>query len=214
MHLHEGLKRATKDDHRRLEALSVFHRYFDKSLSKEELGDILRVLFYVYQAWQRQFDEHFEALKLPSLWRVDLGVGILERCVVQQATRTTYIPPLPLFSVESYLGCAYVFQGSRLGNSVIHKTLSRNAQLTVKQTEYFKQMVFENFGLDWSGWMSAMEDYSCEYALDNAKICQAAKQCFITLLACFRARNAIYEPACLEVPECDVRLSFEPRMNN
>ncbi|WP_203301016.1 biliverdin-producing heme oxygenase [Marinobacter sediminum] len=189
--LHHQLKEATAPIHRRLDAHSILTPLTGLDLDIERYQQIMVQHWWAYRCWQPQLDRAFPATRLGKPWQIDLALDKLSLdCADQLKTsvRLTAPEPAPL-TVEGsaeYLGCAYVFEGSRLGGRYIYKALqSRRAHLGVDRFHYYETLA-QNTSVAWPAWVQQLEAYAVANDLAFEQIVSGAVACFEVLTDWFK----------------------------
>jgi heme oxygenase len=179
--LHQKLRIASASAHKRLESTSIFSAYFSTELTKDQLNQILFQQYISYDRWQLQLTQFEKKHSLPTEFSVLLGVNELTKSLDKKLPHKEIDEPpsLTLKSVEDYLGCAYVFEGSKLGNRVIGKKLKKNTNITANQLIFFDAMSHSSSnGEKWVNWMVLLNQFVKVKNLDEDKLCQSAVSCF------------------------------------
>jgi heme oxygenase len=188
--LHQQLKQATAASHSRLEADSMLAAYLSPALDRPHYLAIVAHNLAACSHWQRQADAALQKLNLDPRWRIDTGAEQLQ----QELALTDGIAPtihqpgaLPLHDEASYLGCAYVFEGSKLGASLILKKLRRNPNLASVPFYYFEHLAGSTSpGPHWQQWMADLQQLVSARELEQRQLCAAANQCFEVIGEWFR----------------------------
>lgn len=189
--LHHQLKEATAPIHRSLDAHSILTPLTGADLDIERYQQIMLQHWLAYRCWQPQLDRAFPATRLGKPWQIDLALDKL--CLdcsyqLRSALGLTASQPAPL-TVEGaaeYLGCAYVFEGSRLGGNYIFKALqSRQAHLGVDRFHYYETLA-QSTPVTWPAWVQQLEAYAVANDLAFEQIVSGAIACFEVLTDWFK----------------------------
>ncbi|WP_125250998.1 biliverdin-producing heme oxygenase [Pseudoalteromonas sp. J010] len=177
MPLHRKLRLETKAAHDKIELDSIFSYYFSSDLDGEMLLGILGEIYILYFPWQQSLNKFHNVFNLPEFMKIDLGVDLLTS-LVPQVKLSSAVPAIPIHGIESYIGCVYVLQGSRMGNGMIYKRLLKNPNLPQTLLVYHKKLSYLQAGISWRAWMEKLERFCLEQNLDENRITQGACECF------------------------------------
>lgn len=144
--LHKILRDNTQDIHNKLEKESLLVAYMSQDLTQSGLFNILIQTYTAYLQWQLQLDNSFFKFKVDKRFHIDLHYRHLlpDDKSVDIDTKNLQIPHLKINKIEHYLGCAYVFEGSKLGAKIIYNSLLNNKNLSLNSIQYFNFLANEN----------------------------------------------------------------------
>lgn len=189
--LHLQLKEATAPIHRQLDAQSIFTALTAGDLDVETYRQVMLQHWLAYRSWQPQLDRAFAAMQLDASWRIDLAVEQLELDCPDEEKAVLQLKapkplPLALDGAAEYLGCAYVFAGSRLGGRFILRALqSRRSTLSVDRFHYYETLGHKQTST-WPAWVQQLEDYAIASELEFGQIIAGAVDCFEVLTDWFK----------------------------
>jgi heme oxygenase len=193
---HQALKQKTALNHQLLESDSILAGYLSPSLDVSGYRKIVNQNYIACRHWQAQIDPVFDRLDLPPHWYIDTGVTQLAReSTLTDDEAESYGQPeaLPLHNLASYLGCAYVFEGSRLGARLILRALKANSRLQGLEFDYFEQLSAANgkSATYWQDWIKSLETMVNSQQLQADDIYTAANQCFGVIGNWFEKNRAV-----------------------
>ena len=199
--LHAHLRESTTSIHRLLESTSILSGYISTDLSVREFQLLLEQKWIGYAYWQKELDAAFSEFSLQPEWQIWLAPELLQQdCeqfrspTIESKFRCNDIPPSLLVNNEAgYLGCAYVFEGSKLGSRVILNKLNANPKIrNTGALRFFQQMALNNFTENtWPSWIRRIDEYATKHQLESQDIAKGAVHCFEVLQEWFKQQRII-----------------------
>lgn len=179
---HNALRASTRSVHEQLEQDSIFKEYFNEALNLDKYLAILNQMFTAYSHWQEELDLFFMNSRLSASFKINLYTDKQQKeLAYSQGLKEISEKPgtLSIQNQENYLGCAYVFEGSKLGAKVIQRTLKSNQHLRPHKFHYFDACVVQD--VSWTDWLGYLEEYVHAMQLDENKVIRGATNCFSAL---------------------------------
>lgn len=185
--LHEQLRAETAALHRRLDSDSELAQLMWPDLTEEQLAGILLKMYRLYAVWQEQFCTYTQRFPLPTQYHIALHTQTLAgQLGLTGGSLPAGLPLLSLTSPEDYLGCAYVLNGSALGNRYILRKLANNPDIPEHSLTYFRTIEKAGMTPDrWQQWMVSLAHYCEKEGLDCQQLSASATHCFRALLTWF-----------------------------
>lgn len=189
--LHALLKEKTRDIHQMVETHSVLNHYLSPNLSFDQYRAIVAQSYFAYSQWQKQLDNFFSSSDLDKEWHIDLHAELLsDNDLFKSSMHRDDVPSLLIDGVTDYLGCAYVFEGSKLGAKVILRKLMSNPNLKNTDFTYFKKLSCHD--VSWVDWMRQLDDYVLKMEFDINRIALGAVKCFEVINKWFEIPRASF----------------------
>lgn len=192
--LHALLKLRTREIHNSLEKDSIFRLLLSPLLTNKNYFVIINNIYNAYIEWQKQLDFFYDKNDINRLWYIDLKTTLLKKEIshkVDAHTANNIAVLKPSIKSEAhYLGCAYVFEGAKLGSKIIAKSLIRNNNITNPQQSYFCQLSQSSqIKLSWENWIDRLYYYSAEKSIPFNDIVTGAVSCFTSIHEQFKCCN-------------------------
>jgi heme oxygenase len=187
------LKQKTATIHQRLEKDSILRHYLSDELTLDDYKDILKLQGIAYIYWQQQLSEFVAGWPVDDIFHLQLQADLIteELALASQEPIQNRPQALNLSSLAEYLGCAYVFEGSKLGSKLIYKQLLKNKNLDSHTFLYFKNLNEEK--PRWANWLQQLELIITSEQIALSEISNAALQCFDIIYEYFAIDHIIFK---------------------
>jgi len=184
--LHQLLKTKTHAIHTLLEQQSILKNYVSPTLTMEGYKTLMALQWRAYSCWQNQLNHLAYELNFKNNFLIKLNADLMK----SELKKLRYNPSLPkpepllLTNIADYLGCAYVFEGAKLGSKIIYKSLLANKNFRAYDFTYFKH-VNEN-SYRWQHWINQLAAFTKANDIDPERVSDSAKLCFRSIYYWFK----------------------------